>query len=335
MNELVSVIVPVYNCEQTLRQCVDSLLAQSYQNLELLLLDDGSRDKSAQICDQYQYMDKRVHSFHKKNQGVSATRNLGIQRARGTYLVFVDGDDFVHEDFLRELLDAYQENTIPICGHWEHLKPSGKKICMEMNGFPKSKELSVLYPLLYEQALINSLWDKLYLTSIIREYQISFDESLSLGEDLLFNLQYLGHVKFVNLIDKPLYHYIRHENGSLRSKYYEQMDKIQLHLYQNILAFAKENCSLQLPEIYPVYRRWVADCMNAYIYVWERENKRGKREKYHYIREEMKHNRCLQEVVEEMRSNHCISLFRYLLIHHRLFFLYYASKLIYQKQKKN
>ena len=99
-NELLSIIVPVYNSEKYVSVCIESILKQTYQNIEVILVDDGSTDESGKVCDEFEQADHRVRVFHKKNGGVSSARNLGIEKCRGRYVTFIDSDDFVSEDFI-------------------------------------------------------------------------------------------------------------------------------------------------------------------------------------------------------------------------------------------
>ena len=116
---LISVIIPVYNVEKYLRRCLDSILAQTYSNIEILLIDDGSTDQSGRICDEFAKLDSRVHVFHKGNGGVSTARNLGIDKAKGEYLTFVDSDDYVDSDYVEYLyhLISTQKCLIALCGY--------------------------------------------------------------------------------------------------------------------------------------------------------------------------------------------------------------------------
>lgn len=109
MNALISIIVPVYNFESCIRKCVDSILCQTYSNIELILVDDGSRDQSGAICDEYQRYDSRVKVLHKENGGTSEARNYGLDMAEGRYIGFVDGDDFIDPDFYQVLYDSITE----------------------------------------------------------------------------------------------------------------------------------------------------------------------------------------------------------------------------------
>ena len=119
MNDLISIIVPVYKAEKYLRRCVDSILAQTYQNIEVLLIDDGSPDNSGEICDEYAEKDSRVRVFHKPNGGVSSARNLGLKEAKGDYIGFVDADDYIDKTMYEVLLcNLIKENSdISICSY--------------------------------------------------------------------------------------------------------------------------------------------------------------------------------------------------------------------------
>lgn len=107
MNDLISIIVPVYNAEIYLATCIESILQQTYTNLEILLIDDGSTDASARICDNYAVCDKRIKVFHKDNQGIASARNIGLFHARGTYIAFCDDDDYMHPNMLEYLYRVY------------------------------------------------------------------------------------------------------------------------------------------------------------------------------------------------------------------------------------
>ena len=118
--DLISVIVPVYNMEKYLHECVASLRGQSYQRLEILLIDDGSRDASGKLCDDYASIDGRIRVIHQENKGLSAARNVGLREARGAYLAFVDADDYVEPQYIEKLYQACLQGQVPLscCNHW-------------------------------------------------------------------------------------------------------------------------------------------------------------------------------------------------------------------------
>lgn len=223
---MISVIVPVYNSEKSLKKCIESVLKQSEQDLELLLINDGSTDKSAEICREYEKKDKRVHVIDKENEGVSAARNTGILYARGEYIQFVDSDDFIEKDMCKSLLQAVKEqNTdFAFCG-FHHIFQG-----RDIEKLPKTSEILDRKCLceeflgLYEQGFLNMPWNKLYRRDLISDY---FEADLSLGEDLLFNLSYLENVKKISVVKKPLYHYIQERNvKTLSSK--KREDKLEI-----------------------------------------------------------------------------------------------------------
>ena len=115
MNELISIIVPVYNVEQFLARCIDSIRAQTYRNIEILLIDDGSTDNSGRVCDEYAKQDGRIKVYHKPNGGVSSARNYGLDRATGKYIGFVDSDDFIAPDMYEYLIQLIKDTNAEIC----------------------------------------------------------------------------------------------------------------------------------------------------------------------------------------------------------------------------
>lgn len=204
-----SVVIPVYQAREGLARCVQSWLSQTKTDLELILVDDGSTDGSGVLCDKLAATDARIQVVHQENTGVSAARNVGIQTARGTFLLFTDSDDYVAEDYL-EQMTAYQEETdsdLVLCGY-HHLYegadliklPTETKSC-QMEAFGED------FLSLYERSFLNMPWNKLYR----RELLGRFDTSLSLGEDLLFNLDYLRRCHKVAVLAKPLCYYIQEE----------------------------------------------------------------------------------------------------------------------------
>lgn len=226
----VSVIVPVYGVENYLDKCIQSIISQSYKDWELILVDDGSPDKSGEICDKYATEDYRVKVLHTQNGGVSKARNRGIAVAKGMYMTFVDSDDWVEPMYLESMLQYAGERDIIVCGNvvndYSDGRPSvrvfdyteGERIYLDAdtdkivkyklpeNGFPIAK---------------------LFSTDIIRNHDLMFDESLSYHEDHLFVLNYLKFVDTVILSSIPYYHYEhRAGNASLSKRHHSAMKMI-------------------------------------------------------------------------------------------------------------
>lgn len=205
--ELVSVIIPVYNAEKYIKKCIDSVRNQSHTEIEVLLVDDGSKDESGAICDFYAKEDERIHVFHKKNGGPSAARNFGLQQATGRYIAFIDSDDYVEDFYLSELLSARKKITFQddalVCSAYIDVSDYGRVIC---NDFKQDSQNLI-------QSVITGtggvVWGKLFDRKIIQEHGICFNEDLYISEDMIFVLQYVKYVKEYTVVDKPGYIYNR------------------------------------------------------------------------------------------------------------------------------
>lgn len=204
-NPKVSVIVAVYKAENYLRRCVDSLLAQTFIDFEVLLVDDGSPDSSGEICDEYAAKDSRVRVFHKKNEGVSATRQFGIDHALGEYTIHADPDDWVEPTMLEELYaKAKKENAdMVICDFWQKFDNEEEVLMIQR---PKSIEhRSVLKEMF--QRLHGSCWNKLIKRVCYSDFQVSFPSDLSLSEDLYVMTSLLKNNIKISYLPEAFYHY--------------------------------------------------------------------------------------------------------------------------------
>lgn len=187
----ISVIVPVYKVEQYIGRCIESILAQTFRDFELIIVDDGSPDNSGAICDEYADKDNRIKVIHKKNGGVSSARNAGIEVATGEWLCFVDGDDIIAPTYLsdfdlRDEADIYIQGYVKIC--------SGAVVeHHNFKGFNK-KGLFEIISYAEENSIINSPCFKLFRRGIIDKFGIKFDANISYGEDHLFSLEYILHI---------------------------------------------------------------------------------------------------------------------------------------------
>ena len=213
---LVSVIVPVYRAEAYLTLCVDSILAQSVENFELLLIDDGSPDGSGTICDAYARRDPRVRAVHKENGGVSSARNMGIELAAGKYVVFIDSDDYVGPDYLRELLDAEKEASagekkVLVISDYQPFSEAGpeqrtfpRKTTMDL--VPGGTDAQQFRDLVFEFRIFPP-YCKLYRTDIIHSQGLRFDTTIRTAEDFDFNRRYLEYVDRICYVPAVSYHY--------------------------------------------------------------------------------------------------------------------------------
>jgi glycosyltransferase involved in cell wall biosynthesis len=210
--QLISVIVPVFNVEEYLPKCLDSILCQTYKNLEIIIVNDGSTDNSAQICEEHARRDSRIKIIHKKNGGLSSARNAGLDIATGEYIGFVDSDDFIeknmYEDMLNEML-KYSANLV-ICNYF----PGGEI------KYPCEKSMlanvDIIFRLYLKDCVQAFAWNKLYSKKIFNE--IRYTEGI-LFEDMDIFLPTLEKAKKIILLNNKLYHYIKRENSIVHSSF--------------------------------------------------------------------------------------------------------------------
>lgn len=258
---LISVIVPVYNVEKFLFKCIDSICSQTYSDWELILVDDGSKDESKDICDRYARQDDRIKVIHKENGGVSSARNVGLKRAKGEYICFIDSDDWVAPTFLEDFKVKENKADLYISGAlydiygevYSHKKYESnysatvKDIC---NEFIRQKLIENGYP-----------WGKLFRTAIIRQYEMEFNQELTINEDHLFVLQFYANINSLFITSTAGYHYTVFDNSGrkLSSKRNTYMELLTAsHQFNDILnvLYAKWRLSQ------PIYEKWI----NGFVY---------------------------------------------------------------------
>lgn len=197
----ISIIVPVYNSEKTLDRCINSILEQTFQNWELLLIDDGSTDKSGEMCDSYSVRDQRVKVFYKENGGVSSARNMGLDHAKGKWITFCDSDDFVSPNWLKNYIDHISEKTDLICQGFQYSKTFNieNKRCF---GITYEGSVKDGVSLLFENNILGYLWVKLFKRSIIEFYKLRFDTRYNYQEDQEFCFRYFCYIKTIGCIKR-------------------------------------------------------------------------------------------------------------------------------------
>lgn len=218
-----SIIIPVYRAEHTIRRCVESIENNTFKDLEIILVEDGSKDNSWAVCRQLAAEFQNVKAIHnEKNSGVSYTRNRGLDAASGTYTMFVDSDDWVDQNYYEvfsQTVDGAPE-AFAICGYLNHdEKHSGRtdKYCWDLDTESNALQLKETLQKIYDKCMLQQLWNKAFRTDVIKKNHIRFDESISIGEDFRFILAYLkaSEICSVVMINKAVYHYMRDQDGSL------------------------------------------------------------------------------------------------------------------------
>lgn len=237
---MISIIIPVYNAEDYMERCINSVIDQTYQDIEIILIDDGSNDRSGKICDKYQMIDNRVKVIHKENQGVSAARNTGIDIATGDFIGFVDADDYIEKDMYEYLYKIINQNNadIAIC-NYDNVNDnfhSSLGSYMSKNMIMKSSE--AIENVLKTNGFKGYLWNKLFRVELLKNNQkyIRLDPDISICEDLLFVCKCISRSK--TIVYSPLikYHYYNNKQSVLRSNFnrnnlsilkaYEQIEEI-------------------------------------------------------------------------------------------------------------
>lgn len=239
-NELVSVIVPIYNAERYIKRCIDSLINQTYDNLEIIIVNDGSYDKSKYICENYAKKDARIKLINKENEGVSIARNLGISHATGEYIMFVDADDYLDSCAIEKLISLLKTYSVDIVKmNYTNFYDNGKTLINKMNFDAKyinsviSNNNNSLEDIIAETYFLNVIWGQLIKTELVKN--IKFNRDLIYGEDLLFNYQLLNKTNKIYITDYIGYFYYINSNGANQNYDY---DKIIIKLENLIYIYS-------------------------------------------------------------------------------------------------
>lgn len=225
---LISVVVPVYNAEKFLKRSIESVINQNYKNIELLLVNDGSTDQSEVLCRQYALSDKRIRIISQKNSGPAAARNTGMENATGTFVFFLDADDFIAPETLEKLISYYNKyRPGMVMGNFCKLAGGGEITRQRVSFHPDNEPFTgnvmllsgaditsyvrhfLRYP---SNHLVSYCWGRLYKLSIIKDNGIRANEDMRLFEDFVFNLEYLKHTDEIAFVNEPIYTYAMHDS---------------------------------------------------------------------------------------------------------------------------
>lgn len=251
MKDKVSVIIPVYNAQEYIRQCIESIINQSYENIEIILVDDGSPDECPAIIDEYAKKDERIVVIHKENEGVSAARNDGLNSATGKYIQFVDSDDYLEKNMIRNMVKLMEglNCDMAMCGFYDRNKNHVGQVLPDLENGRCSKEdylVSVMndpFSLTY-----GVLWNKMFKKKLI-DKGANFNNDMNFGEDFIFCLNYMKYANSVGIVKKCMYNYVRFNDKSLMfiqtfdrntaTKYIEYMQK-RLLIFERYKSFFEE-----------------------------------------------------------------------------------------------
>lgn len=328
----VTVIIPVYNAEKYLVECIDSVIGQTYKKLQIILVDDGSNDSSGQICDQYQKKDSRIEVIHQKNSGVSSARNTGLHHASGDYVTLIDSDDIINEQMIEILVEKATKNDLDIVA---------TPLSRSRSVLKKSEIDSVrLYSFetitdeefsdLLSQELLCGISGKLYKCRFLEDKRFRLGQQW--GEDLCFNLKLLEKKPIIGCSDDSLYYY-RATQGSLSVGFKKNKYDDFIYTYRNLFAYICEKKFLNGSTMAVFERRIAAD------WAWWIEQIKNAPEKYRTIDLlnllEIKNDDCILEE-HIMKGITSLKLRPYikLLFNYDNAFLWYCYLIVARKRKK-
>ena len=322
----ISIIIPIFNAENTIKRCLDSIVNQSYHNLEIILVNDGSTDNSQKICDLYKEKDIRIKVINQKNQGVSVARNNGIKIATGEYIQFVDSDDEIKSnmcfDFYSILKDKKPDCII--CGMERHFNTYSKEIVNSItmpNRFVEKQEYDNYFLQLYKNNYFNAPVNKLYRLDLIKKYEILFNKDINLGEDLLFNLEYFRHTDKYYILSDENYIIYEETNNSLTRSYNEKKIEYLGVLHLAVDNFCKNFVNYKECEEFNLlyYMRSVYICLEQIITCNIEKNKKRN------LVKQIKENEYLLKITKERKTKQIELIYYLFFIKNKYYYITYIG----------
>ena len=326
--DLISIIIPVYKVEKFLEKCVNSVLNQTYKNLEIILVDDGSPDNCPALCDELAKKDKRIKVIHKKNGGVSSARNDGLDNATGKYICFVDSDDYIEPTYAEELHKAITENDVQmaVCEFYD-VYENKKEV-----GFPFERDfvfnISNTEKFNNNIEKLSSPTNKIYITEVLKNHR--FRTNLKYGEDQIFNYDYIEKIQSIACIHKSLYNYVANSGSFVRS---HLKDITEFHdvlfEYQKKFATATKNAGI-------ISKHASQYCFDFITSLYFIKLDHGKKEAKEYFKQcfESKKLKYFKEAISYMDTSAKKYKFAQKFLKKKSFTLcYLLSKAIYLKHK--
>jgi len=261
MQPKVSVIVPIYNVEKYLPQCIESIINQTLKDIEIILVNDGSPDNSGKIVDKYEKLDSRIKVIHKENGGLSDARNYGMQSAIGEYISFIDSDDWIEWNMLENMCNVASVNNtdIVVAGKIIEYVNEGYSIkeCFE-NSYMASKSIDVRNAIFHmcEMGLFNVVWNKIYKRRLLLENDFRFVLDAMPAEDIMFNSKVFSNIESLVVMSEAYYHYMKRERETYVTQYSPRMYNVFLNRYNNFkdlfnnLLLNEEKHMLWLEKVY-------------------------------------------------------------------------------------
>ncbi|PGL70330.1 glycosyltransferase [Bacillus sp. AFS055030] len=312
----VSIIIPVYNSERYIVECIESLLQQTLRDCEFIFINDGSQDNSRKIIENYQSLDDRIKLINQENQGVSIARNNGLLLATGEYVGFVDADDYVKDDMYEVLLNAAEKSGCDVVLSNFESEITGKRIIIRypflINTVLDQKYIEeVILPFFLESEHLNSVVNKLYKNKVIKQNNVKFPEKMALGEDGMFNIHFFSNATTMQYIDYTGYYYREVIGSATRNISEKDYFKRALEVYQSELPEIYSD-KVENAKIWQLKSIKLVNSVFSYIHIYFTPSKQmsiGKR--YRYVKS-MVYNKDLKSALAlYLNSNNYCSLGRY------------------------
>ena len=321
-NELISIIVPVYNVEKYLKRCISSIIEQTYKNIEIILVDDGSTDKSLEICKKYSKTDKRINVYHKKNGGLSSARNYGIKKSKGNYIIFVDSDDYINNFFVEKLyMCLINEQADISCCYFETFSSKDPTYNIENK---KNIKIDVfdskqaIINMMYDKGINNSASCKIYKKELFKK--ISYPLNMYF-EDLATTYKVFDISKKIVLYRCPLYYYYQRSESILHQINDKKINDL-LHTMTDINLYFKNK---------PEYKNSIlAREINAHFYIYRNSNNKAlKSSSKEFIKKNRKTVLFDSNITKKTKYGLLLSYISFSLVNH----IFYAKEIIKNKRK--
>lgn len=273
-NNKVSIIMPVYKSNDKLKKAIKSVLNQTYKNIELIVVENGPKTNAEQVCKKLNSEGKIIYIYEKK-ANVSNARNIALNKASGKFIAFIDSDDEYEKVFLEKMVTNIESinSQLVTCGY-RTVYSKIKKLINEQSSVENTNQIKEYLEILKEEYLFNEVWNKLYLAQIIKENEIKFDEKFELGEDFIFNLDYLKYVQQASYINEDIYIYTDGQYG-LKLKYRSDKFEIEYALTKKLEQFYKNKGW----DMEYIYNRFARIYYNGIIDIYKKNNPASKEEK--------------------------------------------------------
>lgn len=250
-NELVSIIIPVYNAEKTIEKCLDSIINQTYKNIEIIMVNDGSGDNSEKVIESYKDNDSRIKYCYQENQGVSAARNLGISIARGEYVIFADADDYFEFNLVEQEVKCIKGVDCCFFEYYEDNLSGDYKKCnkeADYGIYNQESRIDLIKKMSGGGLYLSTIWRTIYRLRIIQDFKIKF-KPIAFAEDSLFNLEYILNSKKIRVSEDAYYHYCEQKDSSIKKIQFEIDHTIEGTKENNKIFLQYRDSGLE--DIYP------------------------------------------------------------------------------------